>query len=484
MKVVTEINPDAISIAQAADERRSCGQLLGPLDGIPVLIKNNIATNDKMNNTAGSFALLGSKVPTDSTIAAKLRKAGVIILGKSNLSQWANFRSDNSSSGWSAYGGQCNGAYYPDMDPSGSSSGSGVSSSIGLAWASIGTETSGSILSPSEVNNLVGIKPSVGLTSRHLVIPISERQDTVGPMARTVTDAAHLLQAIAGFDPLDNYTSAIPNNGSIPDYIAALDINSLKGARLGIAQNVIATGGLDPNVIASFNEAVAQIEAAGAIIVTANFTGYEAYLNDTAEEDVLDADFLVNLVQYLDLLTENPTGVTDLASVANYTKNFFQEEYPSRDIGVWVEALNLGFNNTSPEFWPLYQRNLYYGGEGGILGALERQNLDAVLLPTDLSPGIPALVGSPVVTVPLGFYPQNETVTLNQRGNLVETAPNIPYGISFMGARFAEAKLIGLAYAYEQMTNHRLDVKPYFVPQTEIVDVQGSGPAASLTPSS
>jgi amidase len=181
LHAVTEINPDALSIASALDAERANRIVRSPLHGLPMLIKNNIATKDSMNNTAGSFSLLGAAVPRDSTVAAKLRAAGVVLLGKSNMSQWANFRSTNSSNGWSAYGGQVTGAYYPNMDPSGSSSGSGVGSSIGLAMASLGTETDGSILSPSSVNNLVGIKPSVGLTSRSLVIPISSHQDTVGP---------------------------------------------------------------------------------------------------------------------------------------------------------------------------------------------------------------------------------------------------------------------------------------------------------------
>lgn len=177
---MTELNPDAISIAETLDAERANGTIRSALHGIPMLIKNNIATMDQMNNTAGSYSLLGATVPRDATVAAKLRAAGIIILGKSNLSQWANFRSSNSSSGWSAYGNQTTSAYHPNADPSGSSSGSGVGSSIGLALASLGTETDGSILSPSSVNNLVGIKPSVGLTSRSLVIPISSHQDTVG----------------------------------------------------------------------------------------------------------------------------------------------------------------------------------------------------------------------------------------------------------------------------------------------------------------
>lgn len=181
LHAVTEINPDALSIAAVLDTERANGMVRSVLHGLPMLIKNNIATFDQMNNTAGSYSLLGATVPRDATVASKLRAAGVVLLGKSNMSQWANFRSSNSSSGWSAYGGQVTGAYYPNMDPSGSSSGSGVGSSIGLAVASLGTETDGSILSPSSVNNLVGIKPTVGLTSRSLVIPISSHQDTVGP---------------------------------------------------------------------------------------------------------------------------------------------------------------------------------------------------------------------------------------------------------------------------------------------------------------
>ncbi|GAB7338085.1 hypothetical protein MBLNU457_4450t2 [Dothideomycetes sp. NU457] len=476
LHMVTELNPDALAIAKAADARRANGTSLSPIDGLPVLIKNNIATDDKMNNTAGSFALVGAKVPRDSTIAAKLRRSGAIILGKSNLSQWANYRSDNSSNGWSAYGGQTKGAYYPDQDPSGSSSGSGVGASIGLAWAALGSETSGSILSPSDVNNLVGIKPTVGLVSRYLVIPISEHQDTVGPMARTVTDAAHLLQAIAGPDLHDNYTSLIPHNGSVPNYLAALNVSSLNGTRIGVARNVLSLSSayLDAPVSSAFEEALTQIQSAGATIVDANFTAYPSYLRSNNETLVLNADFLSNLATYLSELSYNPNNITNLSQLDAFTHNFKAEMYPSRDTAVWDGpdgALVQGWNNTDPRFWPAYEANLYFGGEGGVLGALERNNVSAILLPTQLSPGVPALVGSPVVTVPMGFYPANTTVVKNRRGNLVATAPNIPFGLSFMGRKFDEATLIGLAYAYEQMTMHRNDVQPYLVPNIEIADV-------------
>ena len=336
-------------------------------------------------------------------------------------------------------------------------------------------QTDGSILSPSDVNNLVGIKPSVGLTSRYLVIPISEHQDTVGPMARTVTDAAHLLQAIAGPDPNDNYTSAIPN-GTVPDYIAALNYSAFAGARIGVPRNVLALSARQttPNVIAAFNEAVTQIAAAGATIVDANFTAYPEYLKSNNETLVLNADFLVNLATYLSELTYNPYNITNLAGINNFTHNFKQEDYPSRDTGGWdgkSGALTQGWNNTDPRFWKAYQADQYFGGEGGILGALERENVDAVLLPTQLAPGIPAIVGAPVVTVPMGFYPANTTVVKNTRGNLVAQAPNIPFGLSFLGRRFDEATLIGFAYAYEQRNMHRNDVQPYLVPNIELGDV-------------
>jgi amidase len=451
-----------------------------PLHGLPILIKNNIATADKMNNTAGSWSLVGARVSRDSTMAAKLRKAGAIILGKTNLSQWANFRSSNSSNGWSAYGGQTYGAYYPGQDPSGSSSGSGVASSLGLAFASLGTETDGSILSPSQINNLVGIKPTVGLTSRSLVIPISEHQDTVGPMARTVKDAAYVLQAIAGPDQYDNYTSAIPwasntTHYTVPDYVAACKFDALLGKRIGIPRNVIGarTKGSAP-ILNAFESALTVLRNAGAIIVeNTNYTAYASYPTSTAEDTVLNGDFVPNLAAYLAQLSYNPQNVHTLADVTNFTQHFSLEEYPSRDTAVFDSALALNFTNTSPKFWAAYQEDLYLGGPGGILGALDTYDLDAVVLPTAYSPGISAIIGAPVITVPLGAYPANTTVVTNARGNLNATAPNVPFGISFAGRKWSEELLVGVAYAFEQRTMVREKVKPYVEPKMELRDVLG-----------
>lgn len=426
-----------------------------------------------MNNTAGSYALLGAKVPRDSTIAANLRKAGAIILGKSNLSQWANFRSSNSSNGWSAQGGQTYAAYYPDQDPSGSSSGSGVSSSLGLAVASLGSETDGSIVSPSENNNIVGIKPTVGLTSRALVIPISEHQDTVGPMARTVKDAAYLLQAIAGPDKYDNYTLAQPFNGTLPDYVAACKLDALKGKRIGVPRNAIGSRNVvSAPVLDAFELALGVLEEAGAIIVdNTNYTAYDQYRNSAAEGFVLDADFVANLASYLAQLTYNPNNVTSLSDVRDFTQSFLPEDYPDRDTAVWDESLALNFTNTSPKFWNYYQQDLFLGGAGGLLGALDTYDLDAVVVPTNVASGISAIIGAPLVTVPLGSYPANTTVRMNSRGDLVDTAPNVPFGISFAGKLWSEESLIGFAYAFEQRTGVREMVKPYLSPKTELADV-------------
>lgn len=474
LHVVTQLNPDALSIAADLDAQRAQGKILGPLHGIPVLLKNNIATADNMENTAGSYALAGSRVPRDSTMAAKLRQAGAIILGKTNLSQWANFRSFNTSNGWSAIGGQTQGAYYPGQDPSGSSSGSGVASSLGLALACLGTETDGSILSPSDVNNVVGIKPTVGLTSRDLVVPISEHQDTVGPIARTVLDAAYLLTAIAGKSPYDNYTDAIPFD-TIPDYVAACNFSALRGKRIGVPRNVIdlSSDNSSVPVIAAFDTALDILRSAGATIVeNTNFTGYEAALENPYGSVVLEADFISDLPkEYLSQLSTNPNKVYSLADLRDFTHSNPLEDFPERDTMIWDGAIELGFGNTSPEFWSNYTLNTYLAGPLGVTGALKNYSLDALVLPTGFASHFPALIGSPAISVPLGAYPADTEVITNTFGNLNATAPNIPFGISFMGAHFSEELLIGLAYAFEQRTLVRNTIIPYIQPTTELVDI-------------
>ncbi|CAN9477738.1 unnamed protein product [Alternaria alternata] len=438
LHAVAEINPDALRIAAELDAERIGGRIRGPLHGIPILIKNNIATNDGMNTTAGSYALLGSTVKADSTIARKLREAGAIILGKTNLSQWAFYRSSNSTSGWSALGGQTYGAYYPNQDPNGSS--------------------------------------TVGLTSRNLVIPISEHLDTIGPIATNVKDAAILLQAIAGIDTEDNYTSAIPYGGVLPNYIAACNLSALSGARIGVPRNAMALRATQISTylpqVEIFEKAISIMRKAGAIIIDGTqFTSAAELLNSTVELEVTNADFIVDVSKYLAQLDKNPENVTSLEDLRRFTQQSSFEDYPDRDTKIWDDALYVqGWNNTDPRFWDAYLDFLYYGGEGGLLGAIERDELDAVIMPANGSPVFAAGGGAPVVSVPLGFYAANTSVVKNDRG-MPFVAPGIPFGVSFMGAKFSEAKLIGLAYAFEQRTRVRDRGKQIIEPMTEIIDI-------------
>ncbi|GAO13945.1 uncharacterized protein UV8b_01984 [Ustilaginoidea virens] len=474
LRPVNEINPDALRIAARRDaQRKNPKKKLGPLHGIPVLIKDNIATLDKMNNTAGSYALLGAVPEKDSTVAAKLRRAGAIILGKSNMSQWANYRGFSSSNGWSSYGGQTKGAYFPDQDPSGSSSGSGVSSSLGLAWASLGTETDGSIISPASVNNLVGIKPSVGLTSRYLVVPLSEHQDTVGPMARSVKDAAYLLAAIAGADKKDNYTSAIPFTGKLPNYVAACKADGLRGKKLGVPRAIFPPAEAENvPIMEAFESALKILQEAGAELVQDIQMPGASEVNGPAYNVVIGADFATDVAKnYFAHLKANPANIQTLEQLQEFTRTHSAEEYSTRDTKLWQNALDLGFDNSSPEFWGNYTQQLYNAGPLGILGALTNHSLDALVLPADFMPSLPAIVGSPIITVPLGKQPAGTGVTKNRMGNLNTVAPNLPFGLAFAGARFSEETLIEIAYAFEQKSNVRQTIEPYVKPKTELKDI-------------
>ena len=335
-------------------------------------------------------------------MARKLRAAGAIILGKANLSEWLAARSIFTSSGWSAYGGQCSGAYHPKQDPSGSSSGSAVGTSIGLAFAALGTEIDGSIVSPASSNNVVGIKPSVGLTSRTLVVPGRIHSHTVGPLARTVKDAAYVLQAIAGKDPEDNMTSAIPFS-KLPDYVGACQVGSLRGKRIGVPRNLIVPQDGDEPLLAAFNNAIKTIQNAGAIVydnlkVTADAA--QASLNGTISGYVVGPDIEAGVREYLALLAKNPKRVRSIRDVRAYTKQTPVEEYPERDVALFDAMLSLDYDNQSPEYRKYLARNQQIGGQEGVLGLLKNRSLDALILPTDFSPDLPARVGTPIVTVP------------------------------------------------------------------------------------
>ncbi|KAG0698081.1 amidase [Suillus ampliporus] len=475
LHAVIETNPDAISIAASLDAERASGSTRGMLHGIPICIKDNIATLDKMNNTAGSFALLGAIPPSDSTIAAKLKAAGAIIIGKCNLSQWANYRSSNGTNGWTSRGGQTMGAYYPMQDPSGSSSGPGVVSSIGLAAAAIGTETSGSIISPSSRNSLTGIKPSVGLTSRYLVVPISQTQDTIGPITRTMMDAAYILSVIAGEDPHDNYTSAIPFE-TVPDYAAECNSKGLRGAKIGIPRNAITVSSTNGPEITAFNASIKVFQQLGATIVDdANFPDLAGYQNFTGasytSSPVVGADFVVDVANYFNEMTTNPNGIKNIYELINFTETYAPEDYPDRNVASWVGAASLNTTMGDANYYAALLQQYYYGSNATILGALEKYDLDALIIPSSMSPGYAAIAGYPIISVPLGYYPATTNVTYNSRGTLVSLGPNFPFGLSFFGRRFSEASLVKYACAFESATHYRELRNPYIIPNIQLIDV-------------
>ncbi|UKZ55997.1 hypothetical protein TrVGV298_009821 [Trichoderma virens] len=473
LHAVNDINPDAVSIAAHYDTLRYSGNIIGPLHGIPVVIKDNIATADKMNNTAGSYALVGAEVPEDSTIAHKLRQAGAIILGKANLSQWSGARGEITQ-GWSAYGGQCIGAYYPDMDPDGSSSGSATAASVGLAWAALGTDTSGSIADPASKHNLVGIKPTMGLTSRYLVVPISEHQDTVGPMARTVKDAAYLLSAIAGSDKNDNYTSASPFGNRVPDYVAACKGKGLHGKRIGVPRHMLQ---LWPDystnyTLEVFDSALEVLRVQGAEIVDNIFLpGAADLLRSKYSPFVTGPDMMVNIPRYFSQLKTNPNNITTMIQLREFIQKDAREGYPEKNTASWDRGISRGYDNTSPVWWENYHAQAELAGPQGIAGAVKEHSLDAIVLPTGYASKLAAPLGNPVISVPVGRMPDDTPLEKNEFGTLNVKGPNQPLGLGFTGARFNEEVLIEIAYAFEQATMVRKTIIPHIQPKTELKDI-------------
>ncbi|KAK7449249.1 hypothetical protein VKT23_013394 [Stygiomarasmius scandens] len=477
LRAVIETNPSALAQAAALDYERKTSGKRSLMHGIPILLKDNIATvaEEGMNTTAGSFSLLSSVVPDDAGVVKRLRKAGAIILGKANLSEFAHFRG-NLASGWSGRGGQCTAAYFPGSDPCGSSSGSGVAASIGLAAVTLGSETDGSITCPSSQNNLAGIKPTVGLTSRAGVIPISQNQDTVGPIVRSISDAAIVLSVIAGKDPNDNFTLAQPN--VVPNYIKALKKDALVGKRIGVPRKVFldVPDIIDETVAAAFETALTTIKELGATVVDpADLPSAEEILTSNNETIVLDVDFKVQLNEWYESLLENPSGVRSLADLIAFNDANPELEEPTNftDQSELIESeATTGFNAT---YFQALAFDHDLGRTRGIDATLQEFNLDALLLPAPGLTTVPAAIaGYPIVTVPLGFYPDN-TTTQSAGPLTVYPAPGVPFGLSFLGTAFSEFDLIGFAFAYEQKTQTRLARKafPAAIPSTQLADVIG-----------
>ncbi|CAE6420112.1 unnamed protein product [Rhizoctonia solani] len=469
---VLEINPNALGQAAALDlERQSKGKR-SPLHGIPILIKDNISIQaSDGNTTAGSYALLGAIVPGDATVISKLRKAGAVLLGKTNLSEWSYFRDYSLDYGWSARGGQTKNPYYPGGSPSGSSSGNGVAMAVGLAAASVATETDGSLVSPSSYNNVVGIKPTVGLTSRAGVIPGSSHQDSVGPITRSVADAAAILSIIAGRDDKDNYTSTAPE--VIPDYTDYLDVNAMKGKRFGVPRvaftNDTRTGN-HPSINIEFNKALAIIRSMGGIIVDpADLpSAQELSENRRNEMFVLKIDLKADLNQYLPTL--GSTNVTSVAGIIAYNNAHKDLEkpggYTGQELLISAESTN-GYNST---YYATLHKNYERSRTRGIDATLKAHALDALVLPTNgITTYVAAIAGYPIVTVPLGFHPE-DTTPGNAGPHTIFPAPGIPFGLAFLGTAYSEPSLISFAYAYEQQTHTRLGRRAYplAIPKTQL----------------
>ena len=443
---VIELNPEALAIADDLDKERKAGRLRGPLHGIPILIKDNIDTGDRMQTTAGSLALVGQPASRDAYIVEKLRESGAVILGKTNLSEWANIRSKNSTSGWSARGGLTRNPFALDRNPSGSSAGSGAAVSANLCVAAIGTETDGSIISPAAACGLVGIKPTVGLLSRSGIIPISHSQDTPGPMARTVVDAAALLSALIGSDPRDSATDA-SRGKSVSDYTTLLKADALRGARVGVVRDYF--GASEP-VDKLVEDAIDAIKHAGAIVLDPVKIPTIRQLGD-AEKIVLLFELKANLNRYLAerAMNEGPRSLTDVIK--------FNEEHRATEMPYFGQDRFLEADAKGPLTTRVYldalAKNHTLAREKGIDAAMKKFKLDALIAPsrvpawlTDLINGdrssnscttLPAVAGYPHITVPAGYV------------------HGLPVGISFFGAAWTEPKLISLAYAFEQITKFR-----------------------------
>ena len=457
LKSVIELNPDAEAIAAALDRERKEGRVRGPLHGIPILIKDNIDTQDRMMTTAGSLALLGAKPFQDAFVAKKLRDAGAVILGKTNLSEWANFRSSKSSSGWSARGGQTKNPYVLDRNPCGSSSGSGAAAAANLCAAAIGTETDGSIVCPSSANSLVGIKPTVGIVSRAGIIPISHSQDTAGPMARTVTDAAIILGALTGEDPRDK-TTAQSRGKSYTDYTRFLDNkNGLKGMRIGVARKHF---GFNQHVDELMDDLLSVIRQLGADDISPTDIPTSGKFDDS-ELDVLLYEFKANLNAYLKSLGASTT-IRSLKELIDFneSKPDFEMPYFGQDLFKKAEAKG---PLTDPKYLQALRKNHLLTRTQGIDFVMKKHRLDALLAPTggppwptDLINGdhftggyssASAVAGYPHITVPAGYI------------------LGLPVGISFFGGAYSEPTLIKIAYAFEQATKVRRP--PKFLPTVD-----------------
>lgn len=446
LRSIIETNPDALEIADVLDRERREGGARGPLHGIPILVKDNIDTADGMMTTAGSYALEGHHAARDSWVAERLRAAGAVLLGKANLSEWANFRSTNSSSGWSGRGGQCGNPYAVDRNPCGSSSGSAAAASANFTAGAIGTETNGSIICPASINGVVGIKPTVGLVGRSGIIPIAHTQDTAGPMCRTVADAAALLGPLTGLDPRDAATQASQGKAHA-DYTQFLDAEGLRGARIGVERSYF---GSDARVDALMEDAIQAMSRAGAVIVDDALLTRRREIGAPSYQ-VLLYEFKADVAAYLEM-SGHPNGMKGLADLIAFNEANREREMPFFGQEIMVAAEAKG-DLATPEYLESLETMHRLSRAEGIDALMEERQLDAIVSPatraawmTDLvnnggasagSSGPAAIAGYPSITVPNGYL------------------MGLPVGILFFGRAWSEPTLVRIAHAYERATQHR-----------------------------
>jgi amidase len=452
---IIELNPDALDIADVLDKERKAGRVRGPMHGIPVLLKDNIDTCDRMQTTAGSLALEGNIAAKDAFIVKQLRKAGAVILGKTNLSEWANFRGKRSVSGWSSRGGLTRNPHALDRSACGSSSGSGAAMAANFASVAIGTETDGSIICPAQTNGIVGIKPTLGLLSRTGIIPISHSQDTPGPMARTITDAAILLGAMTGVDK-DDPVTRLSRKRALKDYTKSLDYNGLKGARIGVARNM---AGANPKIIKIFELCIEVLRQLGAVIIDpANVLNFDKF--GPTEMDVLHYEFKADLNKYLKPLGDD-VRVHSLKDVIRFNEENENRVMPYFGQEHMIAAQAKG-TLREKKYKDALAKNMLLTRKDGINKTITKHKLDAIVVPSggpawlidlangdainwDMESTSPAAVaGYPHITVPAGHI------------------FGLPVGISFFGKAWQEAKLIKFAYAFEQATQYRR--QPRYLP--------------------
>ncbi|KAK3356748.1 glutamyl-tRNA amidotransferase subunit A [Lasiosphaeria hispida] len=453
-KAVAEIDPTATEQAEVLDLERATGKIRGPLHGATILLKNQIATYN-LNNTCGSTALLGAKTGRDAAVVKKLRDSGIVIMGKANMTQWGSNRDPEQGNGWSADAGQALGVYFENQDPWGSSSGSATGTALGLAFAALGTEVEGSIICAAERSNLCGLKPTVGLVTRDLVM-VSPRLGSVGTLTRCVKDAAEILTAIAGPCKLDPGTRNIPFS-TVPDYAASCQAGGLRQARIGVPTNALRgsppMAELLPVVKEAFNRALRILQSCGAIIIhDTDFTEFDEVLKSKSPDVVKSSDFKHMITEYFGNLVENPSGIRNAADLVRYTQDDPREAYPSRPTRGLEKAAMAMEERESEAFAAAVEYTQYLADEGGVGGALRRHAVDVLILPTCVAPMVPALGGYPMISVPLGFYPEGTEVKWNVRHDLVQCAPGLPFGLTFIGGLFSEEKLIKFAYAFEHAT--------------------------------